>query len=195
MSIKSLISIASQRSILEKKLRESISEIKSRDGELLSMFCQENLFQLLLDVPKSVFIREMKILDTSSSSIIFSNISDFNETEKNIAAILKKGKFFLWNELTKNEKDDARRAWKRFRSKEFAFSKGRPSPYRKLIIKFIESIEAVSGSPFSYTYDNYSNDFKGEKLKALMVALDLALPASGSPTASTIRDIHLNRKN
>jgi len=194
VTVNSLIQIANQRPVLEEKLRESISKICLCGGEILSADSQEYLFKLLLNVPKWVFMLEMRALDGFSSNSIPSNISAFNDDEKHVAAILKKGKYSEWDQLTKNEKDDARRKWRRFRAQKIAFSEGRPSPYTSLVIKFIESIEMVSGSPFSYTYDSYSNCYKGAKLNALMVALDLALFASGAPSPSTIRDIHLKRQ-
>ena len=193
--ISKLIAISKQRPILEAKLLQSISRLVSQDGNILSVEQQEYLFGLLIERPKWVFMYEMQVLQGYPVNHLFSCLPSFNAQEKALAAILKMGRLCEWNELTKNQKDDARRAWNRFHTKRVAFAEGRPSPYDKLVISFIELIEKVSGKPFTFTYDSYSdgNKLKGNMMETLVNALDLALFASGAPSTSTLRDMNLRR--
>ena len=191
-----LSAISKQRTILEAKLLESISRLLSRDGNTLSVELQEYLFGLLIDRPKWVLMSEMRVLEGLPVNHFNSYIPLFSSEERAVATILKMGRLCEWDELTKNEKDDAKRGWTRFKTQRKAFAEGRPSSYEKLVISFIESIEKVTCKPFTFTYDSYSdgNKLKGSMMETLTNALDLALFASGAPSTSTLRDINLRRQ-
>jgi len=190
-----LFEISKQRPILEAKLRESIARLVSHEGNILSIELQEHLFRLLTEVPKWILMDEIRVLEGKSANFINSYLPDFNDEEKSKAAILKMGRFYVWDNLTKNQKDDSRRAWKRFYKQRVAFAEGRPNSNNILVISFMEAIEKVSGKPFTFTYDSYSdgNKLKGNMMETLVNALDLALFASGAPSTSTLRDINLRR--
>jgi len=205
--------VANQRPALEEKLSKSISKLIDADGKHLSCENQKTLFEKLSARPAWVVDREIKILMGLDVDILNQPPNINLPNDKEFSALLyistkysvrdlqeqSKSEYnhnsAIWPQLTKNQKDVARRLSKRFWNSTTVFRQGRPSPYKDIIISRIAHMEQATNLKFGYTINAHVDNAEpeGAMIEILQNALELIFFASGSPPRSTLKDIHLHR--